>query len=275
VSQANGMLISIITPTFNSGNTIERNVRSIVTQSYKHFEHIIVDNNSKDNTINIINKVYEEYNLSEKLRVIIEDDNGIAEAFNKGIKKAKGEIIAILNGDDEYYHSKVFEEVAGEFTKSGALIVYGNVYFYDPVHGSNVRFPLSDKTTGGIQFIHPAMFLGREVYGELGLYDETFRLSMDYEYYCRLAKKYGKMREKFAYLSDKPLVRMNAGGASWNNELKSIDEIKKALIRHGFWNKEAKKFYAGRKLRTKLKKYFTKLGLNLFVKIWRRIKYGN
>ena len=269
------MLISIITPTFNSENTIERNIRSIVTQSNKHFEQIIVDNNSKDNTINIINKVYEEHNLVKNLTIISEKDEGISDAFNKGIAKAKGEAVAILNGDDEYYHEKVFDEVISAFEKKEIKIVYGNVYFNDPVHGSNIRFPLPDKATGGIQFIHPAMFFLGEVYRDLGLYNVDYRLSMDYEYYCRLAKSYPDLNEISEYINNKPLVKMNAGGASWNNELKSIEEIKKALIQHGFWNYEGKKFYKDRKFRTILKKYFTQMHLNLFVKIWRKIKYGN
>lgn len=275
VSQANGMLISVITPTFNSEKTIERNVRSITGQTYKHFEHIIVDNDSKDNTINIINKVYAEIKLEDKLKILTGRDNGIADAFNKGINKAEGEIITILNSDDEYYRDNVFEEAVSAFENDKVLMVHGNVYFYDPVHGSNVRFPVADKATGGIQFIHPTMFFRKEVYENLGLYNDGYRFSMDYEYYCRLAKKFKDLDKKVFYIKDKPIVRMKAGGASWKNELKSIEEIKKALVEHGFWNKSGKNFYTARKRRTLIKKYFTKLHLNFLVKIWRIIKYGN
>ena len=176
------MLISIITPTFNSEKTIEKNVNSIVHQTYKNFEHIIVDNQSKDNTIEIINKIYEKNNLSNSLKVISEPDTGISNAFNKGIKSANGEIIAILNSDDEYFHSEVFQKVI--------KIVHGNVFFNDPIYGSNVRFPLNYGIPNGIQFIHPTMFFHHSVYDEIGLYNESYTVSMDFDIYCRLVKKY-------------------------------------------------------------------------------------
>ncbi len=275
VSHANGMLISVITPTFNSERTIEKNILSIIGQSYNHFEHIIIDNNSKDNTINIINKVYEENHIKDKLITISEKDYGIADAFNKGIKKAGGKIIAILNSDDVYYNDNVFAKTVSAFENESILIVYGNVFFNDRLYGSNIRFPVPDKATGGLQFIHPSMFFRKEVYENLGLYNNDYRLSMDYEYYCRLAKNFKDLKSRIFYIKDEPLVKMNAGGASWNNELKSIEEIKKALIEHGFWNRAAKNFYAARKTRTMLKKNLTKLHINFLVKIWRRIKYGN
>ena len=89
--------ISIVTPTFNSEKTVEKNIHSVISQTHKNFEHIIVDNLSKDNTINIINKIYKHHNLLDNLTIISEQDSGISDAFNKGIKSARGEIIAILN----------------------------------------------------------------------------------------------------------------------------------------------------------------------------------
>jgi glycosyltransferase involved in cell wall biosynthesis len=92
--------ISIVTPTFNSEKTIERNINSVINQTYKDFEHIIVDNNSKDNTVNLINKIYESSSLSGSFRIISEADKGISDAFNKGIMAAKGEFVGILNSNE-------------------------------------------------------------------------------------------------------------------------------------------------------------------------------
>lgn len=269
------MLISIITPVYNSEKTIGANVNSIVSQTYKNFEHIIVDNLSKDNTIGIIKKIYEENNISEKLKIISEPDTGISNAFNKGIKTAKGDIIAILNSDDEYFHNEVFKEVIDAFKDEKTKIVHGNIYFHDPVYGSNIRFPLYYGISNGIQFNHPAMFFHRSVYDELALYNESYFVSMDFEYYCRLVKNYKNLKEISYYLKDKPLVKMNAGGESWNNEFKSIAEIKSALKEYNLWNFESRKFYYGRKFRTILKKYLSKLNMNKAVKFWRKKKWGN
>ena len=109
------MKISIITPTFNSEKTIEKNVESILKQSFKEFEHIIIDNLSHDNTLDIIKKLYKDSPLN--LRIISEKDNGISEAFNKGINIASGDILTILNSDDYYYSENVFEHVVNTFTK--------------------------------------------------------------------------------------------------------------------------------------------------------------
>ena len=94
------MKISIITPTFNSETTILNNVNSILNQTHLEFEHIIIDNESSDDTLKLINEAYNNRNLKEKLRIIREKDKGIAEAFNKGIEASRGEIIGILNSDD-------------------------------------------------------------------------------------------------------------------------------------------------------------------------------
>ena len=104
-------MISIITPTFNSSNTITKNIQSVIAQSFKEFEHIIVDNASTDDTITKIESLYKEFGLFEKLKIISKKDNGISDAFNKGIQASKGEIIAILNGDDEYFDNSIFERV--------------------------------------------------------------------------------------------------------------------------------------------------------------------
>jgi glycosyltransferase involved in cell wall biosynthesis len=102
------MKISVITPTFNSEKTIARNAQSIVSQTHKDFEHIIIDNLSSDNTVGILKRLYEENKITGKLKIISERDSGISDAFNKGINAASGNAIAILNSDDAYYSSQVF-----------------------------------------------------------------------------------------------------------------------------------------------------------------------
>lgn len=89
------MKISIITITYNSEKTIEETILSIINQNYQNIEYIIIDGGSKDNTLNIINKYKTKIS-----KVISEPDNGISDAFNKGIREATGDIIGIINSDD-------------------------------------------------------------------------------------------------------------------------------------------------------------------------------
>ncbi|MEJ2617260.1 MAG: glycosyltransferase family 2 protein [Ignavibacteriaceae bacterium] len=248
------MLISIITPTFNSEKTIEKNVKSIINQTYKNFEHIIIDNLSKDNTISIINKIYRENNLLDSLHIISEPDKGIADAFNKGIKNANGEIIGILNSDDRFYNDIVFKKVLEAFNNKETIFVHGDVYFDDPVYGSNIRRPRLCPVTTTMPYNHPTMFFRKEVYVKYGDFNEAYKFTMDYELIMRYEKRIPGFRNKGQYLKGEPIAVMHSGGASWKYELESIKEYKNALKEHGFWDFNAKKEYFLRVFRTRLKK---------------------
>lgn len=269
------MLISIITPTFNSEQTISDNVNSIINQTNGNFEHIIIDNLSKDNTIRNINKIYEENNLLSSLRIISEQDRGISDAFNKGIKNAKGEIIGILNSDDAYFNNSVFEKVIEAFKDEEIIFVHGDIYFDDPIYGSNIRKPLLCPIGKAMPFNHPTMFFRKEIYEKNGLFDEDYKYVMDYVLIMNYEKNIPNFRKKGKYLEGDPIAVMHSGGASWNYELKSIEEYKKALKQYGFWDLSAKKEYFFRVFRTRLKKLFDDLHLSFLVKLWRKKKWGN
>jgi glycosyltransferase involved in cell wall biosynthesis len=269
------MKISVITPTFNSEKVIARNIQSVINQAYKNFEQIIIDNASKDKTIELIKESYGSAGIANKLVIISESDNGISDAFNKGIKAATGEIIAILNSDDTYYNNQVFEETINIFKDPEMLFVHGDVYFEDPVYGSNVRKPLLCPVTVAMPYNHPTMFFRKGVYEKFGLFDLSFKYAMDYEFIIRLEKVFSEFRTKGKYFSEHPIAKMYSGGASWKNELKSIEESKSALKKYGFWNSSAKKNYFYRITRTRLKKYLSILKLNGLVKYWRNKKWGS
>ncbi|MDP1678031.1 MAG: glycosyltransferase family 2 protein [Bacteroidota bacterium] len=265
------MKISIITATYNSQKTISQNISSVLDQSFKNFEQIIVDNNSDDNTVLIAKQFYQLHGVSDKLKIIKEKDQGIADAFNKGIQAAQGEIIAILNSDDELYDHTVFADVHKIFSDSKALFVHGDIFFADAFYGSNIRKPLESNVIG-LVFNHPAMFIRKEVYDKVGCYDTTFRYSMDFELYCRLKKTYHDTKNISAYIA-KPIVTMNAGGASWHYEIDSINEIKRAMKLHGFWNVDGVVYFLGRYFRVWIKRYVTMFGLSNLIKFWRKRKW--
>lgn len=267
------MKISIITPTFNSAKTIESNLSSILSQTYKNFEHIIVDNLSTDSTISIAKELYSKNNCSEKLIIISEKDEGIADAFNKGIQKSSGEIIAILNSDDSYFYFNLFADVVKAFTEKSVLFVHGDILFKDRKYGTNVRRPLMCDLRVAMPFNHPTMFIKKEVYDSIGLFDNAFRYSMDFEFVCRLAKKYDFKKAGY-YFDANPMVTMKAGGVSWKNEIKSIKETKLALKKYSLWDFKAFYHYSLRIIRTYLKKILSKIGLNFLVKLWRKFKWS-
>jgi len=113
------MLISVITPSYNSADTIERAIQSVVDQDYPQWEHIIVDGGSTDGTLDILKK-------HPHLHWISEPDKGQADAMNKGFARSKGDVIVYLNADD-YFFPGAFSAVVPEF-KKGAFFVVGNIF---------------------------------------------------------------------------------------------------------------------------------------------------
>ena len=269
------MKISIVTPTFNSEAVILNNVNSILNQSYSNFEHILIDNESSDNTLNLAKKEYSIRNSTEKLRIKREKDNGIAEAFNKGIKAASGEVIGILNSDDYYYNKNVLDLVNKAFQDDEIIFVHGNIYFEDPLYGSNIRKPLLCPITRAMPYNHPTMFFRKKVYKQHGFFDTGYKFAMDFEFICRLNKSIINFNNGGFYLDDKPLVIMSAGGASWKNELETIKESKKALMKYGYWNYDARKHYVLRRLRTKIKTWLSVIKMESIVTLWRKRKWKN
>lgn len=121
-SSRKGKKISIITPSYNSGNDIERAIQSVLAQDYDNWEHIVVDGGSTDNTIEIL-KSYSHINW------ISESDRGQVDAMNKGFEMSTGNIISYLNADD-YYNLGTFSHISELLTDTIIQVVYGNVNVY-------------------------------------------------------------------------------------------------------------------------------------------------
>lgn len=267
------MLISIITPTFNSSLTIKENVESIIKQKYNNYEHIIVDNESSDNTLEIIISAYKKVGFSEKLRLISEKDNGISDAFNKGIKMAKGEIIGILNSDDYFFDENSLKRIIEAFMENDVLFVHGNVFFKDEVHGSNIRRPIMGKVETAMPYNHPTLYFRKQIYNQFGIYSLKYKYVMDYEFIIRIAAANNSVLSKGKYIEGTPISVMRGGGASWKYEKESLKEIKIALAENGLWNGSAKRALILRELRLFVKNCFYKVGLKQLVIVWRNLKW--
>lgn len=267
------MKISIITPTFNSEKTIKRTINSILNQSCSELELVLVDNKSSDNTVSVSRKMLE--GRSESLVIISEEDEGIADAFSKGVKASTSEIIGILNSDDEYFDEGVLGRVMKVFEDQSIDFVHGDMLFIDEKHGTNVRKPLMCSLKYAMPINHPTFFLRKKVYDEIGVFKLDYRYAMDFELLCRMYSDAETCKYKGFYLQGDPIVSMYAGGVSWTHELKSIDELEKALKAYGFWDAEARKNQSRRRMRIKLKNFLVSLGLDPIVKIWRSYKWKN
>lgn len=199
-------LVSIITVVYNGEDYIEQTIKSVLSQTYTNIEYIIIDGGSNDETLNIIDKYRSEigYVKSEK-------DTGIYNAMNKGLKVASGEIVAILNADD-YYYPKTIQEVVYKFQQSDAAVVYGNLIKSRTLNGKSYfkeikpDLSLIEKT---MPIFHPATFIHKKVYDQVGGFNEKYRLSADYDFIYKVYEA------GFTFeLLDQPLTFFRLGGAS-------------------------------------------------------------
>ncbi len=205
------MKISIITATYNSADTVEDTIKSIVGQTYPNVEYIIVDGGSTDGTLDIVNRYKDRIT-----RVISEKDNGIFDAFNKGIALTTGDIVGILNSDDFYADSSVIQNVADKFKSSSVDTVYGDLVYIDPQDTSIVRrlwrageYQKSKFKTGWMP-PHPTFFAKKNLYDKYGMFNTWMKVSNDYELVLRFLYKNNATA---AYIP-KVLVKMRTGGNS-------------------------------------------------------------
>ena len=219
----NSPLISIITVVLNRKDTIEYTIKSVLGQSYKNIEYIIIDGGSMDGTVEIINKYRDKI-----ARFISEPDRGIYDGMNKGIELATGDIIAILNSDDIYSNDKVIERVVAEIQKNGADVCWGDLVYVDAKNTDKIiRYWKSSeykegKFQKGWMPPHPTFFVKKWVYEKYGLFNFDFPISADYEIMLRFLERY---KVKSCYIPQ-VLVKMRIGGQSG----KSIKNIIKANL---------------------------------------------
>lgn len=225
------MKISIITVTYNSESTIRDTLDCIKNQTYNNIEHIIIDGKSKDNTLKIIS----EY--KHKLTVISEQDTGIYDAMNKGIKISTGEIIGILNSDDFYLDNNIIRNIADIFLSDNELdILFGNLLYVKENNTSkivrkwiSIPYYKNFFENGNVP-PHPTLFLRKKVYKDAGLFNLKFKLAADYEFMLRIFKKHSY---KSQHLNEY-LVKMRLGGESnksiYNIYLANIEILKSWII---------------------------------------------
>ncbi len=203
------MKISIITITYNSAATLQHALDSVLSQTYPDIEHVLVDGASKDGTRELIEKYAREH---ANVRWVSEKDGGIYNAINKGIRMATGDIIGFLHSDDQLYSADSIEQVAEAFESSHADVVYGDLQYCKDGRvvrrwKSNAFSPRSLKF--GWMPPHPTVYVRREVYQQVGEYDEWFSIAADYDMMLRIFKTGYK-----THYIPSVLVSMETGGAS-------------------------------------------------------------
>jgi len=205
------MKVTIITVVLNGEKTIRDTIVSILNQTYKEVEYIIIDGNSSDNTLDIINEYKDNID-----RIISEPDQGLYAAINKGIKLATGEIIGLLHSDDFYTDNLVLERVIHEFEEKNVDSVFADLLYIKDDNINRVLRYFSakhfkpEKLSYGIMPPHPTFFVKKDIYEKYGGYKVDFKIAGDYEIFVRLLFI---NKISYSYINF-PIIKMRVGGLS-------------------------------------------------------------
>lgn len=231
------MKISLITVSYNSAATIQTTLDSVAAQGYADLEYIIVDGGSKDATLGLV-----DHYPDLVTACISEPDQGIYDAMNKGVLRATGDVVGILNSDDFYLSDHVLHEVAALFSADPELeVVLGDVDF---VNNDDLNQPVRRYLTGnfkpwmfrfGFMPPHPAVFVRKSAYDRVGLYKLGYKIAADFDLLTRLLLVDRAMYQ----IANKTWVRMRTGGASTNglkSNLISTKEMLRSLKENGIYS---------------------------------------
>jgi len=173
-----GPYFTIIIPTYNSDKTFTTCVESVLTQSYKNFEILIIDGLSSDNTVKLAKKFAAKH---ENIRWVSEKDKGTYDAMNKGIKMAKGDWLYFLGSDDTLFSMDILTKLLPEL--NGFDIIYGNVLrkcFTDPYDGEFTKGKLFERN-----ICHQAILYNKRVFKVIGNFNIRFKYHADWDHNFR------------------------------------------------------------------------------------------
>lgn len=221
------MKISIITIVYNNVNYIESCIQSVLSQTYKNIEHIVIDGGSTDGTQEVVIPYLPKlgYYKSEK-------DNGLYNALNKGINVATGDIIGILHSDDLFYDVDTLEKIVESFKSNDIDLLYANGLYVERDNQINVKriykskpFKYKYLNFGWIP-LHTTIYVKKELFKKYGLYDESYSIASDYEISLRWFKE--KNIRKF--FLNTFVVKMRLGGKSTTLKLQKKKSSEDLII---------------------------------------------
>ncbi len=247
------MKISIITATYNSAATVRDTLESILQQTHQDWELIIEDGLSRDDTLSIVREY--EPRSQGRMRIFSEKDNGLYDAMNRGIARATGDVIGILNSDDFFHDEHVLEDINRAMENQPIDCVYGDLKFVQAGNTHRVVriWKGSQHENGaflrGWHPAHPTFYARRKCFEKYGSFDTSFAVSADFELMLRFIEVEG-IRNRYI---PRYFVKMRMGGestGSLRNILKGNRGILRALHEHGF---KPSTFFVFRRMLPKIK----------------------
>lgn len=227
--------ITIVTITYNSEKTIERTIQSVIAQNYCNLEYWIIDGTSKDRTMEIVDRYAHQYSF---VKYSSEPDKGISDAFNKGIIKATGELVGLINSDDQLAEGALFA-VNRTYSATKADVIYGNTIVNDVANGLCILKHAGDpeQLKYEMPFIHQSCFIKKSVYEECGYYSDEYKICMDFDMLARIFNR----GYSFANTNE-VLSIFQYGGTSCEHPIKTINEDMKIAAKNGLSAVEVVKY---------------------------------
>ena len=227
---ASQVRISIITIVRNGLPFIEQTIKSVLTQTYKNIEYIVIDGVSTDGTQNSIEQYIRE---GAGIIYLSEPDKGISDAFNKGISLASGDYLLFLNSDDALASENVIQEVVVEIIRNNyPTFLYGDCEILDRQTSKILyrdivtNFPQS--ILKGAVLPHPSSFTNRKYFDQYGAFDLNYKIAMDFEWMIR-----GGLVEKVVHVPLLVSLVRNGGLSGRVDQQKVANEIILALKKNG------------------------------------------
>jgi glycosyltransferase involved in cell wall biosynthesis len=214
--------ISLVTPSLNQGKFIRPTIESVLSQNYPNLEYFVQDAGSTDGTLEVL-RSYED-----RVSFVSEKDRGQADAINRGLRRATGEVLGYLNSDDVLLPGAV--QAVGEAFASdpAAVFVFGRALYIDEdgkaIAPYLTRPDAIERIADACFIAQPAAFFRRKVWEEIGPFDESLHHTMDYDYWLRIAARYPRSTMRFL---DRELAgcRMHADAKTVAGWTRALDEI--------------------------------------------------
>lgn len=223
--------VSIITASFNNVSTITDTFNSVLSQNYSNIEYIIIDGCSTDGTLDVIENYEPKFKARFKsFKLLVEKDKGIADAWNKGLKLAKGDVIFFLNSDD-WISSDTVTKASKRLTLSRKEITYGICNRVDEQKNYLESFQkkfFKHRVFWDFGFSFTTCFCTKEVYDKIGGFNTDYKIGIDTDFLLRCLKNNVK------FIKGNQEVFMRIGGVSTKFREKAQKEYKKALLKNGY-----------------------------------------
>lgn len=244
--------VSVIIPTYNNCHYITKAIESVLNQTYKDFEIIVVDDGSDDNTSSLISK------YGRKLKYFYQCNSGAASARNKGINESKGEYISFLDSDDYFYEDNLLKKIAFLERNLGIGLVFSDWNYVDEIgnylNKGSLHFHYAQKKLSGLIFgellykrnfiATPTVIIRRYVLEDIGLFDPTIPSQEEYDLWLRISSKYS------SYYINEPLVNVIVHAGSLSSDFEKwtlgnaliVDKLhqilpKDFIVKKGFVNR--------------------------------------